>query len=156
MRVLITRPAADVASTSTALAAAGHEVASYPLIAAERIADAKLNLVGAQAFIVSDPEGARALADVIGVRTFPVYADGAAAAETARNLGFSEVIAGSGDAAELARLIQSRTKPELGALIHACSTNAAINLSAMLNTMGFSVRAVPLYAIKRVDALPAA
>lgn len=69
MRVLITRPATD------ALVAAGYEVAAFPLLIIERVDGVKINLSGAQAFIVSDAEGARALADAVGVRTFPVFAE---------------------------------------------------------------------------------
>ena len=155
MRVLITRPATDAAAATDALVAAGYDVAAFPLLTIERVDGVKINLSGAQAFIVSDAEGARALADTVGVRTFPVFAESSTAAAAARACGFSDVTAAAGDASDLARLIQSRCTPEFGALIYVCSTGAAINLSAMLNTMGFSVRSTPLYSMNRVATLPA-
>ncbi|MCB2109012.1 MAG: uroporphyrinogen-III synthase, partial [Rhodobacteraceae bacterium] len=154
MRVLIIQPESEIAATADAIRRAGHEPAAFPLIALQRVDDAELNLKAAQAFIVTEPAGALALADKVGVRTFPVYCDGQATAAAARAAGFKNVVAADGDATAIAKRIQTDLKPVLGALIYAASATAPINLSAMLNTMGFSVRQVALYAVRRAEALP--
>ncbi|MDX2223135.1 MAG: uroporphyrinogen-III synthase, partial [Rhodospirillaceae bacterium] len=156
MRVLITRPAADTAAAHAALTAAGHTVTAHPLTESEPVADASLNLAAAQGFIATDPDGVRALADRVGVRTFPIYCDGPATAAAAHAAGFKTVINADGDAAAIARAVQRDLKPTGGALIYAASNTAPVNLSAMLANMGFSVRQVGLYAIKRARELPAA
>jgi hypothetical protein len=45
------------------------------LLTVEREPSAKVNLANAQGFLVTSSDGARALADTVGVRTFPVSAD---------------------------------------------------------------------------------
>ncbi len=90
------------------------------------------------------------------MRTFPVFADSVVTAAELRRLGFKNVSAAKDDAADLARLVERSAKPANGALIYACSTAAPINLSAMLSNMGFAVRQLPLYTLKRVDELPSA
>ncbi len=83
MRVLITQPAQDAAATAAALRARGHEVVAAPVLTAARLPDPKINLSAAQGFVVTGGEGARALADTVGVRTFPVFTDSDATASEA-------------------------------------------------------------------------
>jgi uroporphyrinogen-III synthase len=113
-----------------------------------------LNLAATQGFIVTDPDGARALADSVGVRTFPVFCSGAGSDIELARLGFLDVRPTDGDATALARLIERSLNTKLGGLVYVCSTSAPINLSAMLNNMGFAVRMAPLYAVARVESLP--
>ena len=68
--------------------ARGHEVVAIPLVAAERVPNPKINLASAQGFLVTASEGARALADTIGVRTFPVFCESEQTAAELRRLGF--------------------------------------------------------------------
>ena len=156
MRVLITQSAQDASASIAALEARGHHVLAVPLVVAERPDPPKVNLAGAQAFLVTGAEGARALADNIGVRTFPVFADSEVTAAALRRFGFKHVEAAKDDAADLARLVEKKITPAGGALIYACSTAAPVNLSAMLGNMGFAVRAWPLYTVKRVEQMPEA
>ena len=154
MRVLVVQSAQDAGTSVAALVARGHDVLSAPLVSAERTAAPVVNLAGAQAFIVTSAEGARALAELVGVRTFPVFTDGDVTAAELKRLGFKQVETAKDDAADLARLVERKLKPAGGALIYACSTSAPINLTAMLSNMGFAVRSVPLYTLKRAEKMP--
>src|SRR6185312_15375255 len=149
MRVLITLPAQDAETAAAALGARGHTVIAAPLLTIERIAAPQINLAGAQGFVVTGAEGARALAEHVGVRTFPVFTDSAVTAALLRTLGFKLVLAAKDDGADLARLIERTLRPNNGALIHACSTQPAGNLGALLGNMGFALRPLPLYGVKR-------
>lgn len=155
MRVLITQPAQDAAATAAVLRARGHAVEIAPLLTAERLPAPKINLTAAQGFVVTGGEGARALADNIGVRTFPVFTDSDATAALLTSLGFKQVLIAKDDTADLARLVERTVKPSHGALIHACHNGPATNLGALLGNMGFALRPLPLYSLKRAGALPA-
>ncbi|MBY0509982.1 MAG: uroporphyrinogen-III synthase [Rhodospirillaceae bacterium] len=154
--MLVTQSAEDADAAVAALRSRGHDVLAVPLITAERPLPPKVNLSSAQGFLVTSAEGARALADNVGVRTFPVFADGEVTAAALRKLGFKDVHTAKDDSADLAKLVERTLKPANGALIYASSTAAAINLPTMLSNMGFAVRPLPLYSIKRVDHIPAA
>ncbi len=154
MRVLITQPAQDSEATATMLRGRGHTVLSGPLIIAERLPSPKINLSAAQGFVVTGGEGARALADHVGVRTFPVFTDSAATKDVLRGLGFQQILVAKDDTADLARLVERNLKPSAGALIHACSNGPATNLGALLGNMGFALRPLPLYSLKRATTLP--
>ncbi len=154
MRVLITQSAEDAKAAVAALKARGHEAVVAPLLTVEREPHPKVNLANAQGFLVTGSDGARALADAVGVRTFPVFADSEVTAATLRTLGFKQVHAAKDDSADLARLVERELKPANGALVYACSTAAPVNLPAMLSNMGFAVRPLPLYTLKRADEMP--
>ena len=154
MRVLITQPAQDAAATAAVLRARGHDVVTAPLLTAQRLSDPKINLSAAQGFVVTGGEGARALADNVGVRTFPVFTDSETTAALLSTLGFKHVLTAKDDTADLARLVERSVKPSHGALIHACHNGPATNLGALLGNMGFALRPLPLYSLKRVGNLP--
>ena len=156
MRVPLTQAAEDARASAAALEARGHQVVRAPLVTAERAPLPKINLAGAQGFLVTSAEGARALADLVGVRTFPVFADSDVTAAALRGLGFRQVFAAKDDAADLAKLVERSITPANGALIYACSTAAPVNLPTMLGNMGFAVRPAPLYTLKRTEKIPAA
>ena len=154
MRVLITQPVQDAAAVAATLHARGHHAFTIPVVDVERTAPPAVKLEGAQGFIVTSPDGARALADTIGVRTFPVFADSGVTASELTRLGFKNVKAAKDDSADLAKLVEKSANPNYGAFIYACSTSAPVQLSALLSTMGFAIRSLPLYSVKRVDHVP--
>lgn len=154
MRVLITQAVQDAAAVAAELQNRGHHALTVPVVNVERTAAPSVKLEGAQGFIVTSPDGARALADTISVRTFPVFADSGTTASELKRLGFKSVKAAKDDSSDLAKLIEKSANPNYGALIYACSTTAPVQLSALLSNMGFAVRSLPLYSIKRVDQIP--
>src|SRR3954471_16329561 len=110
MRVLIPELAADAGPLADALRAAGHEPVNMPLVTAERVDKAAIDLSSAQGFLVLSTAAAHALAERIGVRTFPVYAEGPIVAAALRRLGFRQVESAN-DPQSLARLVESQLKP---------------------------------------------
>ena len=154
MRVLIPQATQNATAIANALQKRGHHSVTLPLVIVERTDKPLIKLEGAQGFIVTSPDGARALADTIGVRTFPVFADSLTTASELERLGFKSVRAAKDDSADLAKLIEKNANPNHGAFIYACSTTAPIQLSALLSNMGFAVRSMPLYSVKRVDPMP--
>ncbi len=153
MRVLITQPVADAAAVAAALQDRGHHAFTTPVITVERTPAPTVKLEGAQGFIVTSRDGARALAETISVRTFPVFADSATTASELSRLGFKNIKAARDDSADLARLIEKTANPNAGAFIYACSTSAPVQLGALLSNMGFALRALPLYSTKRVERI---
>ena len=154
MRVLITQAVQDAAAVAAALQNRNHHALTVPVVNVERTATPTVKLEGAQGFIVASPDGARALADTISVRTFPVFADSRTTASELERLGFESVKSAKDDSADLARLIEKSANPNYGALIYACSTTAPVQLTALLSNMGFAVRSLPLYSVKRVEQVP--
>ena len=138
MRVLIPELADDAQRLAEALAANGHEPVAVPLITAQTVEPAKIDLNAAQGFLVIGPAAARALAARVGVRTFPVFSDSAVTAGELRRLGFKRVEA-AGDPQALAKLVESQLKPANGALIHPCASGATANAAAMLTNTATSI-----------------
>ena len=153
MRVLIPELAEDAAPLAAELAAQGHQVLAVPSVTVTPEEDVALNLVGAQAFLVASPVAARALAEKVAVRMFPVFADSHATAEALTRLGFTHAEAAQ-DAHELANLVQNRLQPANGALIHPCDAYTPSNRAVVLTNMGFAARPLPLYTLTRVADAP--
>ena len=128
MRVIITRPEPDAASEAELIAARGHQPVLAPLLEIEFF-NAALPLAGAQGLIVTSRNALRALAahpDRAAASKLPLYAVGEATAEAASELGFAEVTAGPGTAAELARLIAREIAPERGPSRPPCRRDARL------------------------------
>jgi uroporphyrinogen-III synthase len=154
MRILIISPAPETADLIASLAARGHEVIATPLITPERIESPEIKLEGAQGFLVTSADAVRALADAIAVRFFPLFAENAETANAAIAAGFSKVQVAKGDAASFARLIEDKVNAAAGALIHACHTNETNAVNGMLVNMGYAIRPLKLYTLKRAETLP--
>ena len=146
MRVLIPELADDAQRLAEALVANGHVPVAVPLITVQTVEPPKVDLSGAQGFLVVGPTAARALAARIGVRTFPVFADSAITAGELARLGFKRIEA-AGDPQALAKLVESRLKPAAGALIHPCAGGSTANAASMLTNMGFAIRSLVLFSL---------
>jgi len=156
MRVLITRPEPAAASEAELIAARGHQPVLAPLLEIE-FCKASLPLAGAQGVVVTSRNALRALAahpDLGAALRLPLYAVGDATAEAALELGFAEVTAGPGTAAELAALIVREIAPEAGPLVHLAGETLAFDLEAALGAHGFTVRKAVLYRAIPAKALP--
>lgn len=158
MRVLVTRPEPDASLQAEALRTRGHEPVIAPLLAIEFLSDAKLDLDGVQALIVTSRNALRALAahpQRAEALKIPVLAVGDATAHGAQELGFREVTIGLGTGAALAGLINQELEPKEGPLLHLTGDVIAFDLGAALEAHGFSVRKTMLYRAAPADALPA-
>lgn len=157
MRVLITRPREDAAALVATLAARGVDALVEPLIDIVPVADAKLDLSGVQAILLTSANGARALAALSAARTLPVLAVGDATARAARAAGFAAVESADGDVTDLARLAAARCDPDAGALCHIAGSAVAGDLAGRLSAAGFTMHRQALYEAQTHDSLsPAA
>ena len=86
-----------------------------PLIKIEKTPEQKIGLVATQGFIVSDADGARALADEVDVRTFPVFCESAGTAAELNRLGFQDARSAEGDASSIARSSSATYRPNWAA-----------------------------------------
>ena len=154
MRILITSPGPEAVDLVASLSARGHDVVAIPLITPERIDSPEIKLEGAQGFLATSAEGVRALADTIAVRFFPIFAENADVAKAAADAGFTKINVAKGDASDLASLIENTVNPDSGALVHACHANETTAVTGMLANMGYAIRPLKLYTLKRADALP--
>ena len=158
MRILVTRPEPDASRQAEQLAARGHVAVHAPLLAIVPVADAPLQLEGAQALLVTSRNALRALAahrELAEALTLPVFAVGEATARAAQGLGFADVTAGPGTGAALAKLVSEELQPEHGALVHLAGETLAFDLKVALASRGFVLRRPVLYRAVPITELPA-
>ena len=155
MRVLVTRPPDEIRLQIERLAERGHHGVPCPLLEIRTVEGATVDLIGAQAVLLTSHAGARALAAVHPRRDIPVLAVGDSTAELARSLGYASVDSAAGDWHALAALARRRLDPARGALVHAAGA-AAADLPSALHDAGFSVRRAVLYEARPAAAFPSA
>jgi uroporphyrinogen-III synthase len=153
MRVLVTRPVADAEPLVAALEARGHEALVEPLLIAEPLAGAEVDLSGVQALLFTSANGVRAFAALSEARALPVFAVGDATAEAAREAGFGAPQSAEGMVEDLARLVAARLAPGAGPLFHGAARQVAGDLKGLLERRGFQVRRAILYEARASDAL---
>ena len=147
-RLLLTRPCQDSLAFADALARHGIESLIEPMMTIRIDEDARLDLSGAQAILLTSANGARALAAARPDRTvrgLPVLAVGCATAQAAREAGFGLVIAADGDVDALASLAVARLRPDGGRLVHVAGRVSTGDLAPRLRAVGFEAERVPLY-----------
>ena len=158
MRFLVTRPEPDASREAEALAAHGHEAVLAPLLKIEFAPDVPLDLVGAQALIVTSRNALRALAtrrEFENVRRLPLFAVGEATARAARELGFAILVRAPGTAAGLPELIGGKPDPKRGSLLQLAGENLAFDLKTALEAKGFTLHQPVLYRAVPAEQLPA-
>jgi uroporphyrinogen-III synthase len=158
MRLLVTRPEPDNASTAVALRAQGHDVVLAPMLRIEMLPDADLGAPPWSAILLSSANGARAIA-VHSRRgellSLPVLAVGRASAEAARTADFFDVVSADGDATDLARLAIRRLAGATSPVLYVAGEDRSGNLAGALSTQGIAVRTVVAYRAVRADRFPA-
>jgi uroporphyrinogen-III synthase len=158
MRILVTRPEPDASHEAGKLAALGHQPVLAPLLTIDTITGVALQLEGAQAVLATSRNALRALASHRGLPEalpLPLFAVGEATAREALALGFSDVTAGPGTGAMLAKLVSEELKPGQGTLVHLAGETLAFDLKAALEQQGFVVRQPVLYRAVAARDLPA-
>lgn len=156
LRALVTRPREDTAELAAALAARGIDAVIEPLIEVHYRTEPAPDLAGAQAVLCTSANGVRALARLSAERALPILAVGDATAAQARAESFAEVASAGGDAADLARLVCGRLRPEAGRLVHVAGSAVAGDLAGDLRAAGFAVERLVLYEARPAAALSAA
>lgn len=145
MRVLVTRATDDAAETAATLKARGHEALIASLLEIQFRAGPEISFNGVQAILVTSANGIRALARRTTHREVQILAVGTQSAETARQLGFTDVAHADGDARALADLAIANLKPESGMLFHAAGAETRGDLAGALRARGFDVQSETLY-----------
>src|SRR3979490_956657 len=113
MAVLVTRPHPDDEAPAPALRGRGFEVLRAPMLRFEPVAfqddaDARYGAV-----IVTSANALRAFGDqsaMIRLKELPLFAVGQHTAETARDIGFRNIVAANGGAAALRDLIAASVR----------------------------------------------
>ena len=157
-RLLLTRPRQDSLALAEELARHGVEALIEPMMTIRIDDDARLDLSGAQAILLTSANGARALAATSPdgeARQLPVLAVGCTTAQAARNAGFRSVTAADGDVEALAALAAARLAPNSGRLLHVAGRVSTGDLAARLRADGFEAERVPLYDAVAATALSA-
>ena len=157
-RLLLTRPRQDSLALAEELARHGVEALIEPMMTIRIDDDARLDLSGAQAILLTSANGARALAATSPdgeARLLPVLAVGCATAQAARDAGFCSVTAAEGDVDALAALAIARLDPDSGRLTHVAGRVSTGDLAPRLCAAGFEAERVPLYDAVASRALSA-
>ena len=147
-RLLLTRPREDSLALAEILSRHGVDALIEPMMTIRIDEDARLDLAGAQAILLTSANGARALAAAApgrAARQLPVLAVGCATAQAARDAGFDAVTAANGDVDALAALALDRLRPAAGRLVHVAGRVSTGDLAVRLQGAGFEAERVPLY-----------
>lgn len=149
MRVLVTRPVPDAATTAARLEDLGHDVLCAPLIDIVSVAH-RIDSPGVQALAITSANAIRSLDAVTHarLRALPVYVVGSRTAEAARAAGFVDVIEAGQDAEALAARL-ARLDARAGPILHLSGRDIARDLDALIAD-GPKIRRVVVY-----DAVPA-
>jgi uroporphyrinogen-III synthase len=152
MRVLVTRPQPDAARTAARIGELGHEAIVEPLLAIVPVA-AKIPsgpFAGLAATSANAVRAAAATVELDFARTIPIFTVGGHTAEAARAAGFRKVVTADGDAASLAKLLQSELKS--GArVLHLAGENRAQELDGLLPS-AVAVEVLVLYRVQPATA----
>lgn len=155
LRALVTRPDEDAAEIAAALAHRGIDPVLAPLMTVVHLTrDVAADVEEAQALLFTSRNGVRAFCALTPRRDRPVYAVGDSTASLAREAGFTTVESAGGNSSDLARLVAEKLTPEGGPLFHAAGETVAGDLSAILESHGFTTIRKALYQAVPIDALP--
>ena len=155
-RLLLTRPHEDSVALADVLARHGVSALIEPMMTIRFDGEARLDLSGVQAVLLTSANGARALAAATSdraARRVPVLAVGCATAQAARDAGFHNVSAADGGVDALAALAAARLRPDAGRLVHVAGRVSTGDLAARLSAAGFEAERVALYDAAAARAL---
>ncbi len=158
MRLIVTRPEPDATALRGPLIAMGHEVLVEPLlrVAFHSLDAQEIDFEEAQALVATSRNGVRALASspcldiAVGL---PLYAVGPGTAETARALGFRDVVQGPRDARGLIGFVADHAQVNGGSLIYLAGETRAVDMGGELRRMGFHVQEPIVYSVIAAERL---
>ncbi len=133
------------------LCEAGIKALLEPMLDLVPLPHAPIDFKDVQGVLLTSRGAAHALAAATSSSNLALYTVGDATAGVARRLGFINVTSAGGDAAALAKLVETTIDPAKGTLVHVRGTHTAGDLAGGLAASGFTVREAVLY-----DAKPAA
>lgn len=160
MAVLVTRPAPDNAKTAEALAARGFEALLSPTLRFEPMPFYDDHGADYDGVILTSANGVRALRDHefnSRLVDLPSFAVGEHTAETARQAGFTNIIASKGDAGVLRDVIAKSAKSKIikkgATLCYIAGADLARDLAAELGQLGFTIITHTAYRMMPVVTL---
>ncbi len=159
MHILVTRPEADAGRLAAQLEALGHTVSVDPLLQISALPVPADSLEDAVGLIATSRNGLRALAQspaLDAATRLPLIAVGAATAELARAIGFTDVTTGEGTAVSILPLIEAMARKRPGPLVHIRGEVVAYDLAAALLPRGIDLRGIIVYRASPADALQGA
>ncbi len=152
--VLVTRTQPGAAETASKLGALGCSAVVAPLLSVEPRALPQGSFNNAQAVLVSSPNAARELAQVLPPPRTPVLCVGETTARAARAAGCKAVMSADGEALELLREAARRFSPFAGRLVYVRGERVSVDIAGRLRTADFHVDEVIAYAALPTAQLP--
>ena len=161
MAVLVTRPHPDSVATAGHLRSLGFEVLTAPMLRFEPLVFHDDADISYGAVIVTSANALRGIAAHLkGHRLLklPLFAVGEHTASAARDAGFAQVIAATGDATSLRDLVldsvKSKTLKKTSPLLYLAGADLARDLAGELGEKGFTVVTHATYRMAPVPSLP--
>ncbi|MBN8981472.1 MAG: uroporphyrinogen-III synthase [Rhizobiales bacterium] len=161
MAVLVTRPAPDNEKTAKVLAARGFEPLLSPTLRFEAMPFYDDHGAAYDGVILTSANAVRALRDHefnSRLVNLPSFAVGEHTAETARQAGFTNIIAAKGDAGVLRDVIAKSAASKVirkgATLCYIAGADLARDLAAELGQLGFTVITHTAYRMIPVETLP--
>jgi uroporphyrinogen-III synthase len=158
MHILVTRAEPDATALATRLHALGHSTTISPLLDIEMLPVPLDAGDGCTAVLATSRNGLlslRASEQALStVNHLPIFTVGTATAKLARDMGFEDVVAGPGTAAELVPLI-ARRYPKRARFAHLAGDHLAFDLAGVLTAAGHDVKSIEVYRSIAATALRA-
>jgi len=134
-RIWVTRAEPRAAATAARLRALGFDPVVVPVLEAQPITGAVIDLDGVDALAFTSAAGIAAFAALTGERDRAVFTVGDATAKAAREAGFADVRSAGGDVHALADLIAAATPPP-SLVLNPTAAEPAADLPALLAERG--------------------
>jgi uroporphyrinogen-III synthase len=161
MAILVTRPQPDNAATVAVLRAKGFAVLPAPMLRFEPVAFQDDSDARYGAVIVTSANALRAAegqSAMNRLKQLPVFTVGERTAETAREIGFSNVISADGDATALRDLmvasVRAKKLKKTDTLLYLAGADLARDLAGELGERGFNVVTQTTYRMVPIVSLP--
>ena len=151
--VLITRPQQDARALELILQERGFTPLLAPIFKISYMSGAEPSLRGVQALIFTSANGVRAFFSRVGVVSLPAFTVGEVTAAVARSNGLIQTESAGGNVGDLADLLMSRCKPELGNLLHIAGSNVTGHLGNILSSAGYQYTREVFYKAIKVPML---
>ena len=148
--IIIIRPEPDASRDVAWLKRYQVPAIAVPVMQAEKLPFAVSDVGVLQAVVFTSRHAVAAIAasPAIGaLRALPAYAVGLSTAAAARQAGFAGVITGHGGGNGLVPLLVADLKPHAGALLWPSATVIGFDMAASLDSFGFAVQRLPVYAM---------
>ncbi|NSZ63992.1 uroporphyrinogen-III synthase [Agrobacterium tumefaciens] len=160
MRIVVTRPLRSGEKTAAKLEALGHEPVLLPLFHPVHHGERAISALSEplSAIAVTSAEALRALRDfrhrLAPHLSKPLFAVGEATAEAAREIGFQNVLTGSGDAVALAGLVAEHrplTESSIDPLLYLAGTPRGAVFEDGIAAAGIFFRTIDCYEMQLSD-----